>query len=43
MLASGFEKLAPLERRFVEQLLAASPEIAKARNLALRFAAMVRT
>jgi len=43
MLATDPEKLAPSERRFIEQLLAASPQIAKARNLALRFAAIVRT
>ena len=42
MLATDLEKLAPSERRFIEQLLAASPQIAKARNLALRFAAIVR-
>jgi transposase len=43
MLTTDLEKLAPSERRFIEQLLAASPQIAKARNLALRFAAIVRT
>jgi transposase len=43
MLATDLEKLAPSERRFIGQLLAASPQIAKARNLALRFAAIIRT
>jgi transposase len=42
LLTADIEKLVSTERRFVEQLVAASPEIAKARDLALRFAAMVR-
>lgn len=43
LLAAEREKLAPNEQRFIERLLAVSPEIAKARDLAVRFAVMVRT
>jgi transposase len=42
LLTADLEKLMPAERRFDEQLVTTSPEIAKSRDLALRFAAMVR-
>jgi transposase len=42
LLTADLERVVPTERRFVEQLVATSPEIATARDLALRFAAMVR-